>query len=84
MRQGTIIISLNDTLKKEVHFYQQESTVGISPEQGKKELEIYPNPARSKIYLRIASTGFSTLTIDIFNISGEKVMNKTIPFRDTG
>jgi hypothetical protein len=80
MRQGNIIISLNDTLIKEIQFFQQASTVGISSERNKEALEIFPNPARSKVNVRMASTGTSILTIDIFNISGENVLNKKIPF----
>ena len=78
MRQGTIIISLNDTLQKEIHFYQHASTVGINPEQGKEVLEIFPNPARSKVHIRNVSSETGPLAIDIFNLSGEKVLNKII------
>ena len=78
MRQGTIIISLNDTLIKEIPFFQQASTVGISSEQVSEALEIFPNPASSKVHFRFGSTKTGPVMIDIFNLSGEKVLSKII------
>jgi len=78
-RTGTIIVSLNDTLKKDIRIIQMANTVGINASQGETDLEIYPNPATSDIHIRVAAHEAGMLAVEIFNLAGVKVMDRKIP-----
>jgi hypothetical protein len=77
-RTGIIYISLNDTLGRNITFFQLAGTVGINTTQGSSNFEIYPNPAISKIHFRLAVHETEMLAVEIFNLSGEKVMDRRI------
>ena len=55
------------------------NTVGINASQGETELEIYPNPATSDIHFRVTTHEADMLSVEIFNLAGEKVMDRKIP-----
>ena len=78
-RTGIIVVSLNDTLKKDIRIIQMANTVGINASQGEAELEIYPNPAISDIHFRITTHEADMLAVEIFNLAGIKVMDRKIP-----
>jgi hypothetical protein len=78
-RTGTIVVSLNDTLKKDIRIIQMANTVGINASHGETDLEIYPNPATSDIHIRTAAHEAGMLAVEIFNLAGEKVMDRKIP-----
>jgi len=78
-RTGTILVSLNDTLKKDVRIIQMANTVGINDSQVETELEIYPNPATSDIHIRITAHEAGMLAVEIYNLAGVKVMDRKIP-----
>ena len=59
--------------------------VSINNEIGKPlSIETFPNPTKGKINFRIKSSDINKLKIDIFDITGKKVINKNISITDGG
>ncbi len=77
-RNATIMVILNDTLSKEIEIIQLASTVGMDVIPGTAEIEIYPNPAYSKIIIRMNTLETVSFGVEIFNLYGEKIGSKRI------
>ncbi len=73
---GTYTVSLTATNqygsnKKTKDNYIQATDVGIHNNKIEKSIHIYPNPAKTKLYIQFKNTSLRSITISVYDLSGK-------------
>jgi hypothetical protein len=69
-----------DSVSKTVHV----GGVGIEENKQENKLNVYPNPANSKIYIDLKTDNVSAYTLKMTNLLGERVIQSSIPKGNKG
>jgi DNA-binding beta-propeller fold protein YncE len=73
--QGNIIITENDRgFVRKIKKAESSSVVNIGNRSPKLDLNVYPNPFRSEVFIRFYLHKKSHVDIEIYNLSGQKIL----------
>ncbi|MGQ1787643.1 VPS10 domain-containing protein [Saccharicrinis sp. GN24d3] len=80
VKQGTVTISVrlvNTNISSDVSVTVEPKNVSVGI-VGYEELHVFPNPAKTHITIKSATTNTSEAVVDVFSVSGKKVLSKVI------
>jgi hypothetical protein len=77
-RSAAILISINDIVFDFFKIIHKEGTTGTSIISNKTNLEIYPNPAGTKIWIKITDVESTYQNVSLFNLHGKGIVHKNL------